>query len=316
VSDTTEALAELDRYVARLVRDRPELEAELALDAAIAREALSSEREPRVRPIELSRARLVDRVRHGRSLLHLAPVVVDVRHAADLFSRLVGVAYEHGDDATREQLETLVVAATTGRVDADQLFTEAFVQHREHVWEIAGAGEVDGDLLGLLAGQAVMPLLRAYAVHLAPMLERIEDGAAWSEGYCPICGARPLVAERRGPEGQRCLRCGTCGTSWTMPRLACVFCQDEDLREITLRSGDPRYGLEVCDRCKGYLKMIATPEPIPAVFLALEDVASSHLDELAMGRGYYRPSGNGYFVDLADFDTDDEVGIEEAGAHR
>jgi FdhE protein len=323
VSSTTEQLLEsLDEYVMQLASGQPDLEAALAMDAAIAREMLSSPREPRVRPIEFSRERLVDRVRNGHSLLHLAPAVVDVQYAADLFSRLVGVVYEHSDEETGEQLELLVKAATTGRIDADALFTEAFVQHRDHIWEIAAEAEVDGDLLSTLAILAIRPLLRAHAAHLTPMLEEVADGspegATWARGYCPICGAQPLLAELYEASPRCNLRCGMCGTSWEAPRSFCPYCETETQHPLPSPPDTEvqRLHVEVCEICKGYLKVMNTSAPIPSVLLVLEDAASEHLDIAAMEQGYYRPSGNGFFVDLADFESDEEVGIEETGDHR
>src|SRR5438552_1345771 len=48
--------------------------------------------------------------------------------------------------------------------------------------------------------------------------------SGWSRGYCPVCGAWPVLAELRGLERTRCLRCGRCGVDWQRPWLACVYC--------------------------------------------------------------------------------------------
>src|SRR3989442_5995299 len=55
-----------------------------------------------------------------------------------------------------------------------------------------------------VAGQlAALPLLQTCGRGLAPELP-----AAWWEGYCPLCGAWPVLAEYTGLERTRQLRCG------------------------------------------------------------------------------------------------------------
>jgi hypothetical protein len=40
-------------------------------------------------------------------------------------------------------------------------------------------------------------------------------------------------------------------------------------------------------------------DPPPAELLAIDDVASMHLDLAAVERGYQRPGGSGYRIELA-----------------
>ena len=63
--------------------------------------------------------------------------------------------------------------------------------------------------------------------------------------------------------------------------------------------GEHRFRIQVCERCRGYLKVGNAFDPPPAELLALDDVASVHLDLAAIERGYQRPGGNGYAIELA-----------------
>ena len=63
------------------------------------------------------------------------------------------------------------------------------------------------------AFQAVAALLPSRSFRRATAVGRCRD-RNWSEGYCPLCGAWPALAEVRGIERSRYLRCGRCGAEW------------------------------------------------------------------------------------------------------
>ena len=242
-------------------------------------------------------------------MLHDQTAHVDVHHAADLFSRLVNLLQQRDDTELRARLDVLVSAATSGALEPQRLFSEAFVQHHEHLAEIADAAGVDIELLTTIVAQAVAPLLRAYADRLLPLLERIDD-VRWQRGYCWVCGAWPSLGELRGVELAQYLRCAACGSHWRWQRLECPYCANDDFRSLQTLTveGEPRFRISVCDRCKGYLKVGNAFDPPPAEFLALDDVASLHLDVVAIERGYQRPGGTGFVIELA---VPDDEWVEE-----
>src|SRR5260370_37185160 len=92
------------------------------------------------------------------------------------------------------RLEAIVSAATTGAIEPQRLFGEAFVQHTDHVAEIAFQSGVDPELLATLAAQALAPLLRAYAERLLPSIQRHDVGSPETPPRQPgdwaVCGAR------------------------------------------------------------------------------------------------------------------------------
>jgi FdhE protein len=309
-----ELLALLDRRVAALRTARPELAEGLAVQQDLIRTSLTSARPPHVEAFPTPREQVSSRVRAGIPLLHEQPAQVDIHFAADLFSRLVNVVQQREDAETRANLQTLIGAATSGALDPQRLFAEAFVQHRHHLTELALDASVEPDLLLTLAAQAVAPQLHAYAEHLLPLVERVDDGstdgANWLPGYCPVCGGWPRLAELRGVELSRFLRCSGCGSAWRWRRIGCPYCGTEDFRELrTLQvDGEQRFRVSVCERCTGYLKVGNAFDPPPAVLLALDDLASLHLDVAAIERGYRRPDGSGFSIELA---VPEEEWVEE-----
>jgi hypothetical protein len=84
------------------------------------------------------------------------------------------------------------------RLDLPAVLTEAFVQHADHVHQLAN--RLDPALIAELAEQAVRPLRRAYADRLSTL---VHD---WQRGYCPICGFSP------GLDGP--VHCSACGFTW------------------------------------------------------------------------------------------------------
>ena len=114
----------------------------------------------------------------------------------------------------------------------------------------------------------------------------------WARSTCPICGAWPGFAELCGVERSRYLRCVRCGAAWRAHGLACVFCGTRDhaaLGSLVAEEGAPGWSIEVCNPCKGYLKVFTTLRPGPAEQVLLRDLASVELDIAAGLRGYRRP---------------------------
>ena len=82
-----------------------------------------------------------------------------------------------------------------------------------------------------------------------------------------------------------------------MPWLWCAYCDEtnhERLGYLTPAEGEPSRRAEVCHRCKGYLKALATVRALPAWGILLEDLTTVALDVAALDRGFRRPECPGY----------------------
>jgi len=119
---------------------------------------------------------------------------------------------------------------------------------------------------------------------------------AWDRGYCPFCGSWPALIEARG--ATHTLRCSYCALGWPLQSHRCVYCgnEGEDFVVAAPEVSAPQQRVELCGKCSGYTKVIDVREPTPFPLLAIEDLATMHLDEGAMARGYRRP-------ELFDLDT-------------
>ena len=157
-------------------------------------------------------------------------------------------------------------------------------------------GEVDADALRVVTQMAALPLLHACARVLGSRVD-----ASWWEGYCPVCAGWPILAELRGLDRKRWLRCGRCTAAWEAPALRCPFCGEghhERLGYLTPEGDRQTLTVEICHTCKGYLKAVTTVRTVPSWAVLLEDAASVPLDLVALERGYQRPTRAAYDVAL------------------
>jgi len=181
-----------------------------------------------------------------------------------------------------------VEPAATRRIDPLALLQAAMAQDLARLDDIASAA---GDTHGVLRGVAsliAMPLLQA-----CRRARAVPASGTWPHGYCPTCGAWPALAEIRGLDGARHLRCRGCGEDWPTAWLRCPFCGEHDhtrLGSLVAAGGLEREKIEVCDGCHGYLKTITTFGPIPAEQVVLHDLATVGLDVAAVERGYRPPT--------------------------
>jgi FdhE protein len=223
-------------------------------------------------------------------------MVLDLQYIADLFERLLNVVLRHGDADTTARSAPLIAAAADGRLDPDQLFSEALVRHADHVAAMSASLGIDPEFLLSLASMSVAPLLRGQAECLSTVIDQIDNEVTWLRGYCPVCGGPPLLGELRGIVLRLFLRCAACGLAWRSRRLFCPFCASDNHHALsTLQvEGENRFRVQVCDQCHAYLKIGNAFDPCPAELLSLDDLASIDLDVVALDRGYARPNNAGF----------------------
>lgn len=210
-----------------------------------------------------------------RPALDGAMVVVDGRVAAPMVRRLLEAA------AAGEGLSALGGAAR----DADPAR-----------WLAAALG---GELAPVLSAidapaESVTPIVELVGLPLLLAAgRRLADRAtSWTHGYCPICGHWPTLAELRGLDRARRMRCGHCGADWGLNPLLCVYCGNDDHKKLSAlvpEKGSESRRVDVCLECRGYLKAIAQLTAQPPELVALEDLATVELDLVALEREYHRP---------------------------
>src|SRR2546426_1686113 len=171
-------------------------------------------------------ARFVPALEHsgrgGRPLLDGAVINAAPKLIRRWVRHILGIATAAGTE-----VEPLARRVAAGCLDPLLLFESAVSQDVDRFHEVA---LVEKDYHGLLRGLAsliAMPMLqncrRAWA-------EQVPTD--WAHGYCPICGGWPALAEMRGLDGARHLRCGCCGGDWRTDWLRCPFCREGDHEKL------------------------------------------------------------------------------------
>jgi hypothetical protein len=215
-------------------------------------------------------------------------VAAPVFDPADLRAR--GRAICHALRADNPAAATLESALRRGRVDWTSWATATVLGRPESVGRDAQGAGLRPDLVASVLRLTLLPVLAPCWANLAPHLPE----GAWFEGHCPFCGRPPLLAEARGLEQRRFLRCGLCAADWPADRLRCPACGESDHRAILYRfveGQEARYRLALCETCGFGLKVVSTLAPLSAPGLLVAELATVHLDLIAATEPEASPGG-------------------------
>jgi len=214
--------------------------------------------------------------RDGTPVMHGAILRIDAQRAKRLLRRLAELAG----------------VRASGEIDARAAIRAAVSRDERALAELAERCDASIDAMAVVAQVAAMPLLMSVASTLEP-----RAAAVWQRGYCPVCGAWPALAEIRGIERERRLRCGCCSADWPLPLLHCAFCDELDHGKLGALQPEGEEQLrraETCETCHGYLKAVMTYGALSVRALVLLDLTTIPLDLVAQQRGYARPARPGW----------------------
>lgn len=186
--------------------------------------------------------------------------------------------------------------ALQAQSDILALFKASLCQDGARLNEMAAALGADVEAFQAVAALIPVPFLHACNRRWARSIPQ-----GWTEGYCPVCGAWPALAEVRGIERIRYFRCGRCAGEWQTHGLTCPYCGMTDHNELVSmvpEKGGTSRVIDACKRCLGYVKTFTVLQGSPAAKVILDDLASVDLDVAALERGYRRPQGPGYVLDI------------------
>ena len=105
----------------------------------------------------------------------------------------------------------------------------------------------------------------------------------WPSASCPYCGSQAALAESRGLETSRFLRCGLCAGDWPAPRLGCPECGERDsdrCRILFVEGEENARRLVLCESCGLRLKVVSTLRPLSPPSIAVVELEAIHLDFL------------------------------------
>jgi FdhE protein len=208
-----------------------------------------------------------------------------------LFERLIWTASRSSSPAMAS-LEALA----RSNLDVSSVFQASVNYDAHRIKEIASAAAADPEAFHAVATLLPMPFL-----HACNRRWGAAKSESWLNGFCPVCGAWPAVAELRGIERTRYFRCGRCGAGWQVYCLFCPYCGNTDhdqLASLVPEESSSKWLIDACNRCLGYVKGFTTLQGSPPAEVMLDDLRTIHLDLAAVERGYKRPQRPGYFLDV------------------
>jgi FdhE protein len=228
---------------------------------------------------------IAQKMEGGLPLIDFTGKKYDLARPKEYFNSLISIA----ERRMPEVAQNIIDIIKSPQFDWEKIIRASF----DHKIEVADAqglsagheAEENIDLIDLFTEESLRPELESVAKKYGEIVEK----SGWSEGYCPICGKEPKIGEiRDGEEGKRYLFCHQCGFKWYFHRIKCPFCGNEEQHSLAYFEveGEERYRVDVCNKCRRYIKTVELPKSSDEPNLDVEDIATLHLDMIACDEGY------------------------------
>jgi FdhE protein len=224
---------------------------------------------------------IASKVAGGFPLVDFSSIRYDLSEPRDYFLELLRVAEKRSQSEASEVAAKVISGEILFKNLVDESFNEAPVEPSPSKSDSENA---TFDLVEMFIEESLRPALEIVASRYGHSVRRI----GWREGYCPICGREPKIGEIREEGESRYLFCSQCGFEWPYDLIKCPFCGNEEQQTLAYFTveGDERYRVDVCNRCKRYIKMVDFRHTNEKANLEVEDIATLHLDMLANDEGY------------------------------
>ncbi|MEI6206684.1 MAG: formate dehydrogenase accessory protein FdhE [Desulfuromonadales bacterium] len=234
--------------------------------------------------INLSGIKRAERTGNGFPLISPAEFSIEREVLISFLTGAISVLKQHGKEGD-EALTRISQALSSRQLDPEPLLLAILERRRGPMDEAAINLDVPAPLVEYIIE---IPLKTALERCASGFSEDVFD--TWQENVCPLCGARPGMAELTGEEGRRRLSCSACFYTWPFKRLKCPFCGCEDAEKLSYftvgEGGATR--VDTCRACSRYIKTRDSRKGGNDVPLEVEDLLTIHLDLLASGEGFER----------------------------
>ncbi|MRR58531.1 MAG: formate dehydrogenase accessory protein FdhE [Deltaproteobacteria bacterium] len=306
---TNDSLEPVVKRLRTLAHERPDLKEAAQLYESIL--PLLGAADLHVVPVSITPEEARAKLETGQPLLAGLDLDMDLQAAADLLLKLVCALETMGGMRRARRMDTadyatdsctdtspllpvavrsIRLAAEENTIDIGSLLMHCAAGERLNIESTARHLHLDPGLLWTLVQSALKPALHAWRRQLAPLGEETR----WQQGYCFICGAHATLGELRNNGQALHLRCGQCGADWQFRRLRCIWCGNDDHGTLSCLYREDHVNkmrIEACERCHGFLKVIASFFPTPPEMLPVADLETLHLDFIAQKHGYERRGG-------------------------
>ncbi len=218
----------------------------------------------------------------GLPLLKAEDVAIDRSRLNELLENLCRIVQMGRGDVIPADFEVSSLS------DQETLLTKGVIENGAILQEMAVEAKIEYDVFQLLAEQALSPFISRYAEELGGRV----DQSTWLRGHCPICGKEPIMSKLEEEIGKRWLFCPFCHTEWLFKRLVCPFCENDNQQSLRyfFVENDEAHRVDVCDRCKRYIKTIDSRQMNSGINLFVENLSTMALDIVAEKEGFQMSS--------------------------
>jgi len=272
--------------VKEMIKERPSHKEVLKFYKDVVTEQYSALSKIKTVPVEIDKNDAKEKITQGFPLVEKKALILDIPSATRLFKKLCKLLSLY--KKSTHDTEKITQALRKKEIKLPELLKQAESENNEYITALSKKLQVKEDILVFLARNSTKPIYEAYAKELKDYV----DQERWWKGYCPICGSEPYIAELKnegGTEGARFLVCSSCNFEWRFNRLKCPFCENQDhekLRYFYTEKEGRACRVDVCEKCKRYIKTIDTQAVDEEVIPLIEDIGTLHLDILAQKEGY------------------------------
>lgn len=223
-----------------------------------------------------------ERLKQGLPWLEAGTLKPDGDSLGMAFQEILAMVKEHGA-AGEKELRKLDDLRQGGGIKLAELVRKIAAGDAEYFKKTSAATGLAPELLVFFAENLARIFLSAQAEGLPG-----KYSSAWLRGYCPVCGNEPRMAKLERRQGKRILACSLCDTLWVFRRVECPYCGNSNPRDLRFFQiqGESPYRVDVCEKCKRYIKTVDERKIEGETILKTEDFATIYLDEIARKEGY------------------------------
>ena len=231
-------------------------------------------------PIQIPEEILAIKANEEFPLINLSEFTIDAKASKMLLITICNITKESSGDMA-SSARAILEAVDAEEFDLDPLFWGLLEEDDSIFEKTAKKHAIKKGDLAFIVYNSIKPSLSLCAEQLSAYLDKDKP---WGKGYCPICGSPPGLSMFQG-EGERFLFCSFCRHKWSSRRLYCPFCDNTDSISLNYlyTEEEKEYRVDLCDKCKKYIKTIDTRKTERIIYPPLEQVATLHLDIKAKG---------------------------------
>jgi len=226
-------------------------------------------------PIQISEEMLSIKADEKFPLINLSEFAIDTKASKMLLIKICGITKESSGDMA-SSARTILKAIDAEEFDLDSLFFGLLEEDDSIFEKTAKKHAIKKGDLAFIVYNSIKPSLSLCAEQLSAYLDKDQP---WTKGYCPICGSHPGLSMFQG-EGERFLFCSFCWYKWASNRIFCPFCDNTDTKTLNyfFSEDEKEYRVDLCDKCKKYIKTIDSRKTERIIYPPIEQVATLHLD--------------------------------------